>query len=105
MPEPTSITTHFQDLPDPRVPRTRRHALHDILVITVCATICGADDWAAIARFGRAKRTWFRGFLALPHGIPAHERLAVSSRRWTPRRSRARFSPGSRRWWTSAPAT
>ena len=73
MPEPTSITTHFQDLPDPRVPRTRRHALHDILVITLCATICGADDWAAIARFGRAKRTWFRGFLALPHGIPSHD--------------------------------
>ena len=72
-PAPMSITTHFQDLPDPRVPRTRRHALHDILVITLCATICGADDWAAIARFGRAKRTWFRGFLALPHGIPSHD--------------------------------
>ena len=72
-PAPTSITTHFKDLPDPRVTRTRLHALHDILVITLCATICGADDWAAIARFGRAKRKWFRGFLALPHGIPSHD--------------------------------
>ena len=51
---PTSITTHFQNLPDPRVTRTRRHALHDILVVTLCAAICGTDG-VAIARFGRAK--------------------------------------------------
>lgn len=70
---PMSLAAHFNRLPDPRVRRTRRHALVDILVITVCAVICGADDWVAIARFGRAKRTWFRQFLALPHGIPSHD--------------------------------
>jgi predicted transposase YbfD/YdcC len=72
-PTPMSLAAHFNRLPDPRVRRTRRHALVDILVITVCAVICGADDWVAIARFGRAKRTWFRQFLALPHGIPSHD--------------------------------
>lgn len=70
---PIPLATHFMRLPDPRVRRTRRHALVDILVITVCAVICGADDWVAIARFGRAKRSWFRQFLALPHGIPSHD--------------------------------
>jgi len=55
---PTSIADHFRKLPDPRVRRTRRHALVDILVITLCAAICGADDRVAIARFGRAKRKW-----------------------------------------------
>lgn len=70
---PMSLAAHFAALPDPRVRRTRRHALVDILVITVCAVICGADDWVAIARFGRAKRRWFRQFLALPHGIPSHD--------------------------------
>ena len=72
-PASTSIAAHFGDLPDPRVRRTRRHALMDILVITLCGVICGADDWVAIARFGRAKRKWFRSFLALPHGIPSHD--------------------------------
>lgn len=72
-PAPTSIAAHFSQLPDPRVRRTRRHALGDILVITLCGVICGADDWVAIARFGRAKRKWFRTFLALPHGIPSHD--------------------------------
>lgn len=70
---PTSIADHFRRVPDPRVRRTRRHALVDILVITLCAVICGADDWVAIAQFGRAKRTWFRGFLTLRHGIPSHD--------------------------------
>ena len=70
---PTSIADHFRRLPDPRVRRTRRHALVDILVIALCAAICGADDWVAIARFGRAKRKWFREFLTLRHGIPSHD--------------------------------
>ncbi len=72
-PVPSSIAAHFRQLPDPRVRRTRRHSLEDVLVITLCAVICGADEWAAIARFGRAKQTWFREFLALPHGIPSHD--------------------------------
>jgi predicted transposase YbfD/YdcC len=69
----TSILAHFKTVPDPRVRRTRRHALEDILVITLCAVICGADDWVTIARFGRAKRKWFRTFLTLPYGIPSHD--------------------------------
>ena len=72
-PTPMSLAAHFAALPDPRVRRTRRHELTAILVMTVCAVICGADDWVAIARFGRAKRTWFRQFLPLPHGIPSHD--------------------------------
>ena len=42
-------------------------------MITLCAVICGADDWVAIARFGRAKRKWFREFLTLRNGIPSHD--------------------------------
>ena len=42
-------------------------------MITLCGVICGADDWVAIAEFGRAKRKWFGRFLALPHGIPSHD--------------------------------
>ena len=42
-------------------------------MITLCAVICGADDWVWIAHFGHAKRTWFRGFLTPRHGIPSHD--------------------------------
>ncbi len=68
-----SIDAHFAELPDPRIDRTRKHGLHDILVITICGVIGGADDWVSIERFAKAKRDWFETFLDLPHGIPSHD--------------------------------
>jgi predicted transposase YbfD/YdcC len=68
-----SILAHFKTLPDPRVMRTRRHALSDILAIALCGVICGADEWVAIEQFGNAKLRWFRTFLDLPNGIPSHD--------------------------------
>ena len=67
------IMTHFGDLPDPRKPLGRRHVLSDMLVIAICAVICGADGWSQVAAFGRAKHKWFATFLRLPHGIPSHD--------------------------------
>lgn len=68
-----SITEHFSTLSDPRIQLKTHHKLVDIIVITLCAVICGADDWVEIAHFGRAKEPWFRTFLALPKGIPSHD--------------------------------
>jgi predicted transposase YbfD/YdcC len=67
------IGAHFAELKDPRVERTRAHDLLDILVIAICAIICGANDWEAVAEFGRSKKAWFETFLALPNGIPSHD--------------------------------
>ena len=53
--------------------RRKRHKLSDIFFITLCAAICGADDWASIEQFGRAKRKWFTAVLDLKHGIPSHD--------------------------------
>src|SRR5690242_19564525 len=74
MPRPEiAFTRHFADLPDPRVERTRKHRLADILVITVCAVLCGADTLEEVERFGDARHDWQKQFLALPHGIPSHD--------------------------------
>lgn len=67
------VLRSFATLPDPRMKRTRKHELLDLLVIAICGVICGADGWAQLAEFGRAKRKWFVTFLALPHGIPSHD--------------------------------
>lgn len=58
---------------DPRIERKKLHLLKDVLVIGVCATICGADNWEDIAEFGRAKQEWFATFLELENGIPSHD--------------------------------
>ena len=68
-----TILDHFAELDDPRVERTRRHKLVDILAIAICATICGADSWVHIELFGKSKLAWFQTFLELPHGIPSHD--------------------------------
>jgi predicted transposase YbfD/YdcC len=73
MPTACALASCFADLPDPRVERTQRHRLVDILVIALCATLCGADDFVAIEQWGRAHATWLDERLALPNGIPAHD--------------------------------
>lgn len=68
-----TLNEHFADLEDPRIDRTKFHQLLDIVIIAICAVICGADTWVAIEEFGNAKLGWFRTFLELPNGIPSHD--------------------------------
>ena len=63
----------FARLEDPRMDRTKRHELSDILTIAICAVICGADGWVQVAHFAECKEKWFRTFLDLPNGIPSHD--------------------------------
>lgn len=68
-----SLTEHFAALPDPRVERTRSHALLDILTIALCATLCGADSFVEMEAWGRAREAWLRERLELAGGIPSHD--------------------------------
>ena len=71
--EPISLMISFQDLPDPRVEGRCDHKLIDIIVITVCAVIAGAESWVDVESFGEAKQEWLRTFLDVPHGVPSHD--------------------------------
>jgi predicted transposase YbfD/YdcC len=68
-----SLISQFADVPDPRIDRTKRHKLIDIIAIAICGVICGANDWVAIEAYGQAKESWLRQFLELPNGIPSHD--------------------------------
>jgi predicted transposase YbfD/YdcC len=67
------IHRHFETLPDPRIERTKRHQLLDIITIAVCAVLSGADSWVDVELYGKAKQPWLATFLALPNGIPSHD--------------------------------
>lgn len=72
--DPTAtIEKHFANLEDPRIDRTKRHKLIDILVIAISAVICGADNWEEVELFGQSKEAWFRTFLELANGVPSHD--------------------------------
>ena len=68
-----ALTEHFSSLEDPRMERTKLHPLDNIIVIALCAVICGADSWVDIELFGESKRQWFAKFLDLSNGIPSHD--------------------------------
>lgn len=68
-----SLLSHFSTLEDPRCAIKQRHQLNDMIAIAITGVLCGADGWAQIAEFGRAKRAWLERFLDLPNGIPAHD--------------------------------
>jgi predicted transposase YbfD/YdcC len=73
-PEPMiSLSDYFAVLPDPRMAKKIDHKLLDILIITICAVLSGANEWVTIASYGRAKQEWLKRFLELPHGIPSHD--------------------------------
>ena len=71
----TSIETHFRSLTDPRAEHSIKHRLTDIVMITICAVICGADNWVDIENYGHAKIEWLEQFLELSQGIPSHDTL------------------------------
>jgi predicted transposase YbfD/YdcC len=67
-----TIVEHFSEIDDPRSDN-RSHLLIEMIVIAICATICGADGWSDVESFGHAKYDWLRQFLDLEHGIPSHD--------------------------------
>ncbi len=69
----TAIHKHFGTLKDPRIDRTKKHPLINIIFIALIAVICGAEDWVSIERFGKARRNWLKPFLDLKQGVPSHD--------------------------------
>lgn len=67
------LATSFASLLDPRVERTKHHQLLDIVLIAICAVVCGAEGWVEVEAFGKTKKKWLKRFLALPNGIPSHD--------------------------------
>jgi predicted transposase YbfD/YdcC len=83
---PLAIPHHFRDLPDPRLGHLCRHELLDILVIALCAVLCGQHTWTDIAFYGQDHHDWLKTFLRLPNGIPSHDTFG---------RVFARLNPGA----------
>jgi hypothetical protein len=71
--QPQTLIEHLSVIPDSRISRTRHRELTDILVIALCAQLCGGESFYDMEEFGKAKKQWFSTFLSLPNGIPSHD--------------------------------
>lgn len=66
----------FGELADPRVERTKKHMLLDIIGLSICGVLSGAEGWEEIEDFGKEHEAWFKQFLLLPNGIPSHDTIS-----------------------------
>jgi hypothetical protein len=53
------LETIFAQVEDPRVERTKRHCLRDIIILAICGVRCSAEGWVEIEEFGKAKEAFF----------------------------------------------
>ncbi len=66
---------YFEEVPDFRLDRKKLHLLGDILMLSLCAGLSGAEDFEDRENYGKQKESFLRQFLALPYGIPSHETI------------------------------
>lgn len=69
-----SIESHFESLTDPRR-KEPTYPLINIVTMAVCAVICGADDFVAMANWAEEKEEWLTKFLDMSEGVPSHDRF------------------------------
>lgn len=81
MSTPAELLVHFGELTDPRVERTKRYPLQEIIFLAICSAISGCNGWKAIRDFGVIKLEWLRQFLPYVEGIPVDDTIARVMRR------------------------
>lgn len=87
-----NFLTHFSHILDPRkATHNIRHQLTDILVLTILASLCGAQTWVDVEEFGEAKEEWLKTFLALSNGIPLHDTIGDLYSRLSPSQLQPNF--------------
>ena len=73
LPKPKPLIEYFESLPNPRIDRSKKHKLVDILVIGLCSQLIGGSGFSGMEYFGRVREQWLKTFLELPSGIPSHD--------------------------------
>ncbi|MGA8165038.1 MAG: ISAs1 family transposase [Waddliaceae bacterium] len=66
-----AVERSFGSIKDPRSYINRKHKLIDIIFITICAVIGGADNLSEVVTFADTHRNWFSKIIDLPYGIPS----------------------------------
>lgn len=79
-----TVSEHFSGVEDPRVACLVTHPLINIMTITLCAVIAGADNWSEVATFGEGKKEWLAKFLDLREGTPSHDTFSLVFARLNP---------------------
>src|SRR3984957_11128484 len=81
----------WDELEDPRSGNAALHDFHELLMIALCAVLCGGQSAVEMALFAKAKEPFLRGFLELANGLPSHDTFSRLFRSLDPEQFRAVF--------------
>ncbi len=81
----------WEDLDDPRSGNAALHDFYELLIIALCAVLCGGQSAVEMALFAEAKEPFLRGFLRLANGLPSHDTFSRLFRQLDPEQFRAVF--------------
>lgn len=81
----------FSGVEDPRSGNARRHDLQELLVIALCAVLCGGESCVDMADFAEEKEAFLREFLVLENGLPSHDTFSRVFRALEPSQFRQCF--------------
>lgn len=81
----------FSGIVDPRTGNARLHDLHELLLIALCAVLCGGETCVDMADFAEEKEAFLREFLILNNGLPSHDTFSRVFRALEPEQFRACF--------------
>jgi predicted transposase YbfD/YdcC len=69
-----ALVERLETIADPRrQSENLKHRLVDIIILGFCGVLAGCDDFVEMAEWAKVHEGFFRSFLELPHGIPAHD--------------------------------
>lgn len=71
-----AFSEYFSELKDPRQTAKISYPLFDVLFLTVCAVIAGAEGWEDIEDFGDVHLDWLQKKGLFPDGLPVHDTIA-----------------------------
>ena len=91
-PRRASLLEHFSRIGDDREPWRVVYPLPEVLLLAVCATIAGCDDYDEIADWGEAHLSFLRGLSEFYHGVPCEDWLRSLMNRIDPALFSACFS-------------
>jgi predicted transposase YbfD/YdcC len=82
---------HFGAIDDPRQAAKVSHPLFDIMFLTMCAVIAGAEGWADIQEYAEGHLDWFQDKNILLNGVPVDDTIARTISRIKPEQFRECF--------------
>src|SRR5271156_4770213 len=74
----------WEALEDQRSGNAALHDFHELLMVALCAVLCGGQSAVDMALFAKAKEPFLRGFLELANGLPSHDTFSRLFRQLDP---------------------